>query len=115
MFVGQSNKENGPGPAAYSPELKRKDGFSFGGRPQLYDDDKSPGPAAYNPRLSRKNGISIGGRPQDNLEDVGPGPAQYYPGLGDSTKRALPAWSFGGRHRAAETDDIPGPGEPSQF
>ena len=108
---GQSNRDVGPGPAAYSPESRRKDGFSFGVRPNQFEEDKSPGPAAYKPRASRRDGFSIAGRPQDNIDDVGPGPAGYYPGIGDSTKRSLPAWSMGGKHRPVDADNLPGPGK----
>ena len=91
--------------------MKRKDGFSLAGRYDQTDEETSPGPAAYNPRDSKRGGFSLAGRPTENLEDVGPGPAQYYPGIEDSTKRKLPAWSFGGKHRSENMDDLPGPGE----
>ena len=108
--AGLSNRDTGPGPAAYSPETRRKNGFSFGGRSEQQGEDNSPGPAAYHPQQSRRGGISMGGRPQDYMDDLGPGPGEYYPGLGDSTKRSLPAWSIAGRHREPDSDELPGPG-----
>jgi hypothetical protein len=107
-----------PGPGAYSPERYSGEGrgATIAGRYQTTSEDHSPGPAAYKPRTGRSGPeYSIKGRYNGEAENVGPGPAEYYPGIGDSTKRTLPSWSMGGRHRGANVDDLPGPGNNNVF
>lgn len=106
-------ESQGPGPGAYSPGRYSDDvrGATITGRHETGTEEQSPGPAAYKPRTGRSGPeYSIKGRYDNDLEAVGPGPGQYYPGIGDSTKRSLPSWSFGGRHDRSNVDDLPGPG-----